>query len=148
MGVPGVTELVPDLLSQVLVEQRALLTWLEDRLGGEVVVVLKVGASNALLISLDSRCRHVCLLLRRLGLLLSASGLVVEVHRHGFNLLLLGRGRLAHLPWLVGHARVLELLGGRAGAALLGSGAHQATVLGGCETGQEGADITPVFNCI
>ena len=146
MRVPGVTELVPDLLSEVLVEQGALLIWFEDRLGGQVMVALEMRACNALLISLDSRCRHVRLLFWCLSLLLSAGRLAIKVH--GYRLDLLCRGGLTHLSWLVRHARVLELLGGRAGAALLGAGTHEATVLSGCETGEEGANITPVFNCI
>ena len=131
--ISGFRELVPDLVCEVLVEQRALLIRLELWLGSQVRCALQVRASDDLLLRL---------LLGRLSLLVRARWFFfVEGHSCGLHLLL---GRLlADLSDLRGHACVLEGLGRRT-AALLGAGAHHATVLARCEACEVGLDVSSV----
>ena len=60
MNILGITELVPYLVCEVLVEQRALLTWLELWLRNQVSCTLEVRASDDLGLLLG----HLSLLLR------------------------------------------------------------------------------------
>ena len=132
----GIRELVPDLVCEVFVEQRALLVCLELWLRNQVSCALEVRASDDLLLGLF-------LVLGSLGLLLWA-GWFFSVKGHSCRLLLHLRRLLADLSDLAGHACTLEGLGRRA-TALLGAGAHHAAVLGGCETGEVGFDVAAIL---
>ena len=136
MTILGITELVPDLVCEVLVEQRALLTWLELWLRNQVSCTLEMRAGDDLDLLL------IRLLLGRLSLLLRAGWFFLEGHRCGLHLLC--RRLVADLSDLARHAGALEGLGRRATTALLGAGAHHATVLGGCEAGEEGFDVASI----
>lgn len=92
MRVLLVVKLVPDGLSEVLVEQGTLLTRLEDRLGREVGGTLKVGASNCLFVSNYGGSILSSLLFGRLSLLLRWLG-IFERQSHRLDL-------LADLSWL------------------------------------------------
>ena len=94
MTIHGVRELVPDLVCEVLVEQRALLTWLERWLRNQVSRALEVRAGDDLDLFLLIR-----LLLGRLSLLLRAGWFFFE--RHGRGLHLLYRSLVADLSDLV-----------------------------------------------
>lgn len=89
-------KLVPNGLSEVLVEQGTLLIRLEDRLGCKVSCTLKVGASNCLFVGNYGRSRCLSsLLFWRLSLLLSWLG-VFEGQSYRLDLMCW----LADLSWL------------------------------------------------
>ena len=136
MTILGITELVPDLVCEVLVEQRALLTWLELWLRNQVGCTLEMRAGDDLDLLL------IRLLLGRLSLLLRAGWFFLEGHCCGLHLLC--GSLVADLSDLGGHTRALEGLGRRATTALLGAGAHHAAVLGGCEAGEVRLDVASI----